>query len=194
MKIGIFCSANNQLDAVFFRQTQELGRWMGEHGHVLVFGGVNQGLMECVARAVKAAGGKTIGVVPSIVEETGRTSAYNDVVLKCQNLNERKQLMLDESDVFIALPGGVGTLDEVFTVAASYTIGYHHKRVILYNIQGFWDATVSMLDDLQQRGVIRGQWRDYIGVAGSLEELTAMLEGEPQAASMEKALEPQAAR
>lgn len=188
MKIGIFCSANNQLDAVFFRQTQELGRWMGEHGHVLVFGGVNQGLMECVARAVKAAGGKTIGVVPSIVEETGRTSAYNDVVLKCQNLNERKQLMLDESDVFIALPGGVGTLDEVFTVAASYTIGYHHKRVILYNIQGFWDATVSMLDDLQQRGVIRGQWRDYIGVAGSLEELTAMLEGEPQAASMEKAL------
>jgi uncharacterized protein (TIGR00730 family) len=186
MKIGIFCSANNQIDNDFFLETEKLGRWLASEGHEIVFGGVNQGLMECVARAAKEAGGTTLGVVPSIVEETGRTSRYNDRVLTCQNLSERKQLMLDESDIFIALPGGIGTLDEVFTVAASYTIGYHHKRVILFNIKGFWDAVVGMLDDLQQRGVIRGRWREYIGVAGSLEELTAMLEGEPQAASVKK--------
>ena len=111
----------------------------------------------------------------NIVEETGRTSQYNDRVLTCNNLSERKQLMLDESDVFIALPGGVGTLDEVFTVAASYTIGYHHKRVILYNMLGFWDATIHMLDDLQQRGMIRGKWRDYICVASNIAELEALL-------------------
>jgi uncharacterized protein (TIGR00730 family) len=93
----------------------------------------------------------------------------------CNNLSERKQLMLDESDVFIALPGGVGTLDEVFTVAASYTIGYHHKRVILYNMLGFWDATIAMLDDLQQRGMVRGQWRDYICVANSLQEIASLI-------------------
>ncbi len=175
MNIGVFCSANNQIDAAFFQQTEELGRWVAKSGHQIVFGGVNQGLMECLAKAVKEAGGETLGVVPSIVEETGRTSQYNDRVLTCNNLSERKQLMLDESDVFIALPGGVGTLDEVFTVAASYTIGYHHKRVILYNMKGFWDSTIRMLDDLQQRGMVRGQWRDYICVANNLEEMGDLL-------------------
>lgn len=175
MNIGVFCSANNLIDAAFFQQTEELGRWAAKNGHVIVFGGVNQGLMECLAKAVKEAGGETLGVVPSIVEETGRTSQYNDRVLTCNNLSERKQLMLDESDVFIALPGGVGTLDEVFTVAASYTIGYHHKRVILYNMKGFWDSTIRMLDDLQQRGMVRGQWRDYICVANNLDEMGDLL-------------------
>ena len=175
MRIGIFCSANNQIDPTFFLLTEELGRWASRNGHIIVFGGVNQGLMECVAKAVKESGGETVGVVPSIVEETGRTSQYNDLVLTCNNLSERKQLMLDESDVFIALPGGVGTLDEVFTVAASYTIGYHRKRVILYNMLGFWDATIAMLDDLQQRGMVRGQWRDYICVANSLQEIASLI-------------------
>ena len=175
MKICVFCSANNQVDADFFLRTEELGRWLAQQGHVLIFGGVNCGLMECVAKAVKEAGGHTIGVVPSIVEETGRTSQYNDEVITCNNLSERKQLMLEQSDVFLALPGGIGTLDEVLTVAASYTIGYHHKKVILYNIKGFWDATISMLDDLQQRGVIRGQWHDYILVAETLQEMESLL-------------------
>lgn len=175
MNIGVFCSANNQIDTAYFQLTEELGQWAAKSGHQIVFGGVNQGLMECLAKAVKEAGGKTLGVVPSIVEETGRTSQFNDRVLTCNNLSERKQLMLDESDVFIALPGGVGTLDEVFTVAASYTIGYHHKRVILYNMKGFWDSTVRMLDDLQQRGMVRGQWRDYICVANSLQEIASLI-------------------
>ena len=175
MKICVFCSANNQIDGAYFQLTEELGRWAAENGHVIVFGGVNQGLMECLAKAAKEAGGETVGVVPSIVEETGRTSRYNDRVVTCDNLSERKQLMLDESDVFIALPGGVGTLDEVFTVAASYTIGYHHKRVILYNMLGFWDATIAMLDDLQQRGMVRGRWRDYICVANSLQEIESLI-------------------
>lgn len=175
MKICVFCSANSQIDASYFQLTEELGKWLAKNGHVVVSGGVNQGLMECVAKAAKEAGGKTIGVVPSIVEKTGRTSQYNDEVLTCENLSERKQLMLNGSDVFIALPGGVGTLDEVFTVAASYTIGYHHKRVILYNMKGFWDSTIQMLDDLQQRGMVRGQWRDYICVANSLDDIGRLL-------------------
>ena len=148
---------------------------MAENGHEVVFGGVNQGLMECIAKATKAAGGHTIGVVPSIVEETGRTSQYNDEVITCNNLSERKQLMLEASDVFIALPGGIGTLDEVFTIAASRTIGYHHKQVVLYNIRGFWDNTIAMLDDMQHRGMIRGNWRDYISVASSIAELEDIL-------------------
>ena len=83
--------------------------------------------------------------------------------------------MMEQSDVFIALPGGIGTIDEVFTVAASATIGYHHKRVILYNMKGFWNGMIAMLDDLQARGVIRQQWQDWIAVANSLEDIELLL-------------------
>lgn len=175
MKICVFCSANQQLDPAFFVATEELGRWLAQQGHTLVYGGVNQGLMECVAKAAHEAGGQTIGVIPQIIEKSGRISQYVDVEMLCDNLSDRKQLMADQSDVFIALPGGIGTLDEVFTIAASHTIGYHRKQVILYNIKGFWDSLLAMLDDLQQRGMVRGQWRDYISVANSLEELSSLL-------------------
>ena len=159
----------------FFQKTEELGRWAAQEGHTIVFGGVNQGLMECVAKAVHDAGGSTIGVVPRIIEKNGRLSSYVDKVIPCDNLNERKQLMEEESDVFIALPGGIGTLDEVFTIAASSTIGYHHKPVILYNINGFWDSLIGLLNDLENRQMVRGQWKDYILVATSVDEINVIL-------------------
>ena len=175
MKIGVFCSANGQIDSEFFRATEELGRWLAQNGYDLVFGGVNQGLMECIAHAVHEGGGRTIGVVPTIVEKSGRTSQYVEVEIRCDNLTDRKQLMMDQADVFVALPGGIGTLDEVFTVAASATIGYHDKPVILYNLKGFWNPLIALLDDLQQRNMVRGQWQQYINVANSLEELATLL-------------------
>lgn len=175
MKICVFCSANQQIDPDFFGLTEELGRWAAENGHTIVFGGVNQGLMECVGKATKEAGGRTIGVIPTKVEETGRISDYVEIDIPCDNLTDRKQLMMDQSDVFIALPGGIGTIDEVFTVAASATIGYHHKPVILYNMKGFWDALIALLDDLQAKGMIRGDWRQYIKTADSIEEISRLI-------------------
>ena len=125
MKICIFCSANQQLDPDFFAMTEELGRWLATAGHTLVYGGVNSGLMECVARAVKQAGGRTVGVIPKIVEKGGRISDYVDVEIMCDNLSDRKQLMEDRSD-----------------------------------------------------GMVRGQWRDYIAVAESLEDIKDLLSQE----------------
>ena len=135
------------------------------------------GLMECVAKAAHDAGGRTIGVVPQIIVQHGQLSKYVDVEIPCDNLNDRKQLMQDQSDAFVALPGGIGTLDEIFTIAASATIGYHRKPVILYNMEGFWDSLVTMLDDLHQRGVTRKHWRTYIQVAMSLDEIEHLLDG-----------------
>ena len=171
MKICVFCSANEQIDPDFFRAAEELGRWAATNGHVIVYGGVNQGLMECLGRAAHEAGGRTIGVVPAIVAKTGRTSQYVEIEIPCDNLTDRKQLMMDQADLFVALPGGIGTLDEVFTVAASATIGYHQKPVILYNLKGFWNPLITLLDDLGQRGMVRGEWRQYIRVATSIDEL-----------------------
>lgn len=175
MKIAVFCSANSNLDPDFFKMTEELGRWMAENGHTLVFGGCNLGLMECVAKAVHDAKGMTVGVVPTIVEKGGKVSDYVDVKILCDNLSDRKDLMIERSDVIIALPGGVGTLDEIFTVLAAASIGYHNKRVILYNIGGFWDSLIAMLDDLKTRGVLRAGFEDTVKVAHSLDEIAALI-------------------
>lgn len=179
LRIGVFCSANNNIDPDFFALTEELGRWMGENGHTLVYGGCDMGLMRCIGHAVKNAGGMVIGVVPDKVEEKGTRATCLDVDIPVTDLSQRKDIMLLHSDVIIALPGGIGTLDEVFTVAAAKTIGYHQKSVILYNMKGFWDTTIQMLDDMQQRGMIRGDYHDFIIPVNSLEELIKHLTHNP---------------
>ena len=175
MKIAVFCSANADIDPRFFKATEALGRWCAEKGHVVLFGGTNQGLMECIAKAAHEAGGRVEGVVPKFVEEGGMESTYMDKVYHTENLTDRKEMLNTLCDVAIALPGGVGTLDEVFTVAASHTIGYHAKMVILYNMNGFYDSLIALLNDLQGRGMIRGKWTDDIQVATSLDEIAALI-------------------
>lgn len=175
MNICVFCSANSNLAAEYSDCARELGHWMARSGHTLVFGGCNLGLMECTAKAVHETGGMTIGVVPSIVEKGGKVSDNVDVKILCDNLSDRKDLMAARSDVFVALPGGVGTLDEIFTILASASIGYHRKRVILYNVGGFWNSLLAMLDDLKKRGVMRDGFDDTLRVVDSLEALEGEL-------------------
>jgi uncharacterized protein (TIGR00730 family) len=155
--------------------TEALGRWAAENAQSIVYEGVNQGLMECVAKAAHEGGAQVVGVIPTLVEKSGRISQQVDVEMLCDNLSDRKQMMQDYADVFIALPGGIGTLDEIFSTVASATIGYHSKKVILYNMKGFWNTLVSLLDDLQGKGFMRKEWRAQIMVANSLEEIAAIL-------------------
>ena len=176
MKIGIFCSANENIAPEYFHATEELGAWMGSEDHTLVYGGVDSGLMRVIGHSVHDAGGQCIGVVPQIIEKGGRQASCLNVDIPCDNLSDRKDIMLMHSDVLVALPGGIGTLDEVFTVAAAKTIGYHEKRVILYNINGFWDAAIALLDDLQKRGMIRGDYHRMIIAVSSFAQLKEELE------------------
>lgn len=176
MNVGVFCSANADIDEEFFSLTRQFGEWLGRNGHVLVFGGCNLGLMECVAGAAHRAGGMCIGAVPTIVERGGRVSAYVDVKIMCDNLSDRKDIMLAKSDVLVALPGGVGTLDEIFTVVASASIGYHRKSVVLYNMKGFWNPLLSMLGSMKDAGVIRPDFDGQLLVADTFDELVAILE------------------
>ncbi len=178
MRIGVFCSANTQIDRDYFTYTREFGAWIATQGHTLVFGGCNKGLMECVAQAVKEHGGHTVGIIPSLVERGGFVSAYTDKKIYCRNLSERKDLLAAESDVLVALPGGIGTLDEIFTVAAASTIGYYRKLVILYDMKGFWQPLIQTLHQLQTQGFIRGNYLERIAVAHNLEELCQLLHQE----------------
>ena len=175
MRVAVYCSANSHIDEEYIRQTAALGHWLAQNGHTLVFGGTDLGLMETIAKAVKEEGGRCVGVVPSKVEERGHVSRWLDERIDCDNLSDRKDLMLQHSDIAIALPGGIGTLDEVFSMAASATIGYHHKRVILYNMNGFWNSLVALLEHLQEQGFMRGTYQQFIQVACNLDELSSLL-------------------
>ena len=124
-RIGIFCSAADDIEGVYFEKASELGVWLGQNKKTLVYGGANFGLMECFAKAAKEIGAFVMGVVPTKLEERGAVCDLLDVTFRVDDLSERKDTMLRESDILVALPGGVGTLDEVFHVMASTSIGYH---------------------------------------------------------------------
>lgn len=175
MKICVFCSSNNWVDTEYFRLTEQLGEWMGSHGHTLVYGGHDEGLMECLAKAVHQSGGTVIGVIPQVLLRSGHTSQYVDVCIPCESLADRKQLMLDRSDAVVALPGGLGTLDEIFTTAASATLAYHQLRVVAYDMKGFWKPLEALLYHLCEQKMMRGDYHRQICFATTLEELTAAL-------------------
>lgn len=170
MNICVFCSAND-VAPQYVAAAEKLGRWLGREGHTLVYGGANLGLMEAIARAAHEAGATVVGVVPAILEKTGRASDHIDVRVLCDSLDDRKAIMVERSDLFVALPGGVGTLDEIFTVVAAASIGYHHKRVVLLNIDGFWDSLLAMLDDLQSKGVLRPGLKETLTVVTEVEKV-----------------------
>lgn len=174
-KIAIFCSASSAIDPVYFEKAGKLGKWMGQNKKTLVYGGANMGLMECIARSVKENGGTVMGVVPTKLEERGRVSDLLDITFRTDTLSDRKDIMLQEADVMIALPGGAGTLDEVFHVIAAAMLDYHRKKVIFYNINGFWNGILDFLSGLEAQHFAHHPLRNYFDVANSLNELTELL-------------------
>ena len=176
--IGVFCSAAEGIDRRYFEEAAALGRWMADNGVSLVYGGASMGLMEEIARSVKEHGGHVVGVVPTKLRERGAVSEYIDDIIYCNNLSERKDIMLEQSNLLVALPEGIGTLDEVFHTMGSATIGYHRKKVVLYNASGFWDECLAMLRKLDSEGFIRGGLDDFVLAASSPDELGDILRRE----------------
>ena len=176
MNICVFCSANERLDADFYAMAEALGRWIAAEGHTLVFGGNDSGLMHSVSLGAHEGGGRVVGVVPRLIEQRGKLSPYLDVHIPTETLSDRKDLMELRSDAFVVLPGGIGTLDELFSMASAQGLGYHSKPIILYNMKGFWDSLIRMMDDLEAKGVIRGHWRESLLVAQSLDDVGEFLQ------------------
>ena len=173
--IAVFCAASDAAAPVYKEKAAEFGRWLGLNGKNLVYGGSTGGLMEAVAKSAKQGGSMILGAVPSKLEENGRVSDLLDINFRCDSLSERKDIMLRECDICVALPGGVGTLDEIFSVMASATIGYHSKRVIFYNVEGFWDGLLRFLDGLEAQRFTRGSLKSHYAVADTLDELAQLL-------------------
>ena len=174
--VALFCAASDNIESWYFDVAHEVGTMLGSIGAELVYGGARFGLMEASARAAKDAGAHIVGVVPDILVERDRVSTLLDEKVLCRNLSERKDIMLQLSEVLVALPGGVRTLDEIFHVAAAATIGYHCKRVVLYNAGGFWNTLVEALKEMENKGFLRGGFEEYISVAENIDELRDFIE------------------
>ena len=170
-RIAVFLSSHENLSPTFKETAEAVGQWIGQNGHTLVYGGARKGLMETLAQATRKHGGMIIGVVPQILVDKNLVSDTLDVTFHCVDLNDRKATMVRESDVFLALPGGIGTLDEIFTVMSANTIGIHRKHVILYNADGCWNTTILALEDLRQQKLISQETLSLLHVVQSVKEL-----------------------
>ena len=153
-RIAVFLSSHDGLPESYREAAEAVGGWIGQKGYTLVYGGARKGLMEVLAQATKQNGGKVYGVVPQILAESNMVSDTLDITFHCVDLNDRKAIMARESQVFIALPGGIGTLDEIFTILAANTIGLQCKPVVLYNVDHCWDKTVAMLEEMRQQNLV----------------------------------------
>lgn len=173
--VGLFCSASDAIDVVYMRQAREVGALIGRMGLTLVYGGVAAGLMEAAAEAAASAGAHVAGVVPEVLVQRNRVSRVPHETIITRSLSDRKDCILSRSDVLLALPGGVGTLDEIFHVIAAATAGCHSKRVVLYNDGGFWNGLLSLLGDMQRSAFMRCEIDDILAVVNNLDDLEIFL-------------------
>lgn len=174
-KIGVFLSSKSDLPESYVQAAREVGVLIGRTGRTLVYGGARKGLMEVLAQSVKANGGRVYGMVPDIIVDRGLVSDTLDVTFRCVDLSDRKAMMNRESEVLVALPGGIGTLDEVFTVMANAVIGIGRQPIVFYNVDGCWDAVLAALTNLFEQGLVSGEPADYYSVATNIAELEALL-------------------
>ncbi|MCQ2348123.1 MAG: TIGR00730 family Rossman fold protein [Paludibacteraceae bacterium] len=143
MNIAVYCSAKDTIPEEYKQLGDELGQWLATQGHNLVYGGATGGLMTRVSMSYKqtrCSEQELIGVVPSRIIASGRKADHCDRIEEVNNMAERKQRMREIADCFIVLPGSYGTLDELFDVVASGTVGEHKKPVYIVNYNGFYDG------------------------------------------------------
>ena len=174
MTIVVYCSSQAGLEEKYQQLAHDLGTWIGQNGHTLLYGGSNAGLMHITAAAAHEAGGHVIGVIPEMFRH--RIDPLCDEVVYTANLGDRKQYMIEHGDVFVVMPGGIGTLDEWISTLAVMTIGNDDPRpVIVANIDGLYDATVQQLADMTRTPFARGKNLARSLVATSASDLIATL-------------------
>lgn len=175
MRIALYCGSNSGVDPSFTAAAADLARHLASAGIGIVYGGGRVGLMGTVADVALAAGGEVIGVIPQALmdKELGHTGVSRLHVVA--SMHERKQLMVDLSDAFIALPGGYGTLDELFETLTWLQLGFHGKPVGILNVGGFFDDLLGFLDRVRDDGFLLGGHRECLRVGTSPGEVLAQL-------------------
>ena len=154
MNICVYCSANNNIADHYKTLAAELGRWIAQSGNTLVYGGATGGLMTAVSNAVAEQNGEIIGVIPQRIINSGREADNCTEQHIVRTMNERKERMKQLSDMFICLPGSYGTLDEMFDVIASGTVGEHTKPIVILDYQDFYQPLFEQIKCMKEKSFI----------------------------------------
>lgn len=172
----MYCSSSAAVDPVHVEAAAALGRGLAERGHQLVWGGATVGLMGEVARAARAAGGRTVGVIPErlLAVEIGDHDA--DELVVTPDMGTRKAEMARRADAFVALPGGFGTLEEVLEQLTLHQLRVHDKPIVLVDVAGFWQPLLALFDHLVAERFARPATRGSYAVAATVDEALALLD------------------
>lgn len=176
MNVCVYCSSSDRVDPAYFETAKALGRLLGERKNALVYGGGNTGPMNALADAVKESGGRVLSVIPKIFDERGLTYKDSDEVVVTANLQERRITMIRDSDVFLALPGGFGTLEEIAENLTMRQLGLHSRPLCLLDVNGFWTPFLAFLDKIVEGKFAKPEHRAIVHVAKSPEEALEYLD------------------
>ena len=182
-RLAVYCGSAEGVDPAFAEVARELGRTMVERDIDLVYGGGKLGLMGIIADAVLDSGGNVFGVIPDAlvaheVAHRGCTELHT-----VANMHERKAKMTELTDAFIALPGGIGTLDELFEAWTWNALGYHSKPFCLLNVNGFWDGLAGFMDHVRDSGFLSEARRIQLLKANTPGEAIDLLDGAAKSAA-----------
>ncbi|MBX3587636.1 MAG: TIGR00730 family Rossman fold protein [Ramlibacter sp.] len=156
--VCVYCGSRPGTDPAFAAVARVVGTWIGGHGGQLVYGGGNNGLMGVVADATLAAGGRVVGIIPRALVEKEWAKRDCTELHVVESMHDRKRMMAERADAFVALPGGIGTFEELFEVWTWRQLGYHDKPVGLLNAGGYYDALLAFLQSTVQQGFM-GDWQ-----------------------------------
>lgn len=174
--IAIFCASSNGVDLLYRSAAETLGRTLAERNIGVIYGGSNVGLMQAVAEASLAAGGRVVGVIPEVLVDLEVAHHGITELHITDTMHSRKALMSSKADAFIALPGGYGTFEELFEVLTWQALKLHAKPVLLLNINGFYDKLLDFLDHCVDQGVLKPKNRALLLVANTIEDALMRLE------------------
>ena len=179
MKICVYGSASPTIDKKYIEITEEMGKTMVQRGHSLVFGGGGNGLMGATARGVKSQGGYILGVIPTFFrnEEIEAVCDFCDKLIEPDTMRERKQIMEENCDAFIVVPGGIGTYEEFFEILTSKQLCRHNKPIAIYNQMGYYNELYATMEQAVKKNFIKPDCLELFKISENLDELFSYLEG-----------------
>ncbi|HYQ02186.1 MAG TPA: TIGR00730 family Rossman fold protein [Polyangiaceae bacterium] len=180
MRLCVFCGSNLGVRESYLAQTRAFGAQLLERGIELVYGGAHVGLMGALADVVLAGGGRVIGVIPEALQVREIAHSGLTELHVVSSMHERKALMASLSDGFVALPGGIGTLEELFEVWTWAQLGLHSKPCALLDIDGFFSGLVGFLNHATDQGFLKPKQREGLIVESDLKALLARITQVPE--------------
>lgn len=171
MNICVFCSARNPLSQSLTEEIQSLCASLAKQGNDIVYGGATVGIMGLAANTFLENGAQAIGVIPSGLFDKEIPHTGLSEFIETEDLMQRKKVMMERSDAVLCLPGGIGTLDELFEVLTWKTLNCWNKPIIIFNQNGFWDSLLVLLSDLETKGVLGSEVMDSLVVLDSAESV-----------------------